>query len=86
VVENKPGGGGTIACAYVAKLPPEGHVMLIAPASFTMGPHLARNPVCDPVSELAPVNLVANVPFVMAGPASLSRAMTGASVGAIVRP
>src|SRR5262249_47218750 len=71
VVENKPGGGGTIAYAYVAKLPPDGHVMLIAPASFTMGPHLSRNPVYDPISEFAPVNLVADVPFVMVVPTSL---------------
>ncbi|MET0732720.1 MAG: tripartite tricarboxylate transporter substrate-binding protein, partial [Casimicrobiaceae bacterium] len=35
VVENKPGGGGNIAYSYVAKSPPDGHVMLIAPASFT---------------------------------------------------
>ena len=35
VVENKPGGGGVIAYSFVAKLPPDGHVMLIAPASFT---------------------------------------------------
>src|SRR6266699_6775312 len=49
VVENKPGGGGTIAYSYVAKSPPDGHLMLIAPASFTMGPHLARNPVYHPV-------------------------------------
>jgi tripartite-type tricarboxylate transporter receptor subunit TctC len=71
VVENKPGGGGTIAYAFVAKLPPDGHVMLIAPASFTMGPHLSRNPVYDPVNEFAPINLVADVPFVMVVPASL---------------
>src|SRR5438093_13194750 len=45
IVENKPGGGGTIAYSYVAKSPPDGHVMLIAPASFTIGPHLSRNPV-----------------------------------------
>src|SRR5689334_25377510 len=44
VVENKPGGGGTIAYSQVAKSPPDGHLMLIAPASFTMSPHLSRNP------------------------------------------
>jgi tripartite-type tricarboxylate transporter receptor subunit TctC len=71
VVENKPGGGGNIAYSYVAKSPPDGHVMLIAPASFTMGPHLSRNPVYDPVTDFAPINLVADVPFVMVVPASL---------------
>src|ERR1700704_1407671 len=74
VVENKPGGGGTIAYSYVAKSPPDGHVMLIAPASFTMGPHLSRNPVYNPVTDFAPINLVADVPFVMVVPASLHRA------------
>src|SRR5687767_5459497 len=36
VVENRTGGGGTIAYQYVAKATPDGHLMLIAPASFTM--------------------------------------------------
>jgi tripartite-type tricarboxylate transporter receptor subunit TctC len=68
VVENKPGGGGVIAYSYVAKSPPDGYVMLVAPASFTMGPHLSRNPLYNPVTEFAPINLVADVPFVMVVP------------------
>jgi tripartite-type tricarboxylate transporter receptor subunit TctC len=71
VVENKPGGGGTIAYQFVAKSPPDGHTMMIAPASFTMGPHLSRNPVYNPITEFAPVILVADVPFVLVVPSSL---------------
>jgi tripartite-type tricarboxylate transporter receptor subunit TctC len=71
IAENKPGGGGTIAYSYVAKSPPDGHIMMVAPASFTMGPHLSRNPVYNPVTEFAAINLVANVPFVMVVPANL---------------
>jgi tripartite-type tricarboxylate transporter receptor subunit TctC len=71
IVENKPGGGGTIAYSYVAKSPPDGHTMLIAPASFTIGPHLARNPVYNPVTDYAAINLVADVPFAMVVPSSL---------------
>ena len=48
VVENKPGGGGVIAYTFVAKSPPDGHLLLITPASFTMGPHLSRNPLLQP--------------------------------------
>ena len=70
VAENKPG-GGVIAYSYVAKSPPDGHVMLIAPASFTMGPHLSRSPLYNPVTEFAAINLVVDVPFVMVVPASL---------------
>jgi tripartite-type tricarboxylate transporter receptor subunit TctC len=71
IVENKPGGGGNIAYSYVAKAPPDGYLLLIAPASFTIGPHLSRNPVYNPVTDFAPINLVADVPFVMVVPASL---------------
>src|SRR4029079_5001074 len=71
VVDNKPGGGGVIAYSYVAKSPPDGYLMLIAPASFTMGPHLSRNPLYNPVTEFAPINLVADVPFVMVVPPTL---------------
>src|SRR5215510_12489255 len=71
VVENKPGGGGTVAYSYVAKSPPDGHLLLIAPASFTIGPHLSRNPVYHPVADFAAINLVADVPFAMVVPASL---------------
>lgn len=71
VVENRPGGGGTIAYQFVAKSAPDGHTMLIAPASFTMGPHLAKKPLFNPVTDFAPINLVADVPFVMVVPASL---------------
>src|SRR5437660_734674 len=71
VVENKPGGGGNIAYSYVAKSPPDGHTMLIVPASFTIGPHLSRNPVYHPVKDFAPINQVADVPFVLVVPATL---------------
>src|SRR5262245_7665564 len=71
VVENKPGGGGNIAYSYVAKSPPDGHTMLIVPASFTIGPHLSRNPVYHPVMDFAPINQVADVPFVLVVPAAL---------------
>jgi tripartite-type tricarboxylate transporter receptor subunit TctC len=36
-----------------------------------MGPHLSRNPVYHPVTEFAPINLVADVPFAMVVPAGL---------------
>ena len=71
VVENKPGGGGTIGYSYVAKSPPDGHILLVAPASFTMAPHLSRNAVYNPVTDFAPINLVIDVPFVLVVPTSL---------------
>jgi tripartite-type tricarboxylate transporter receptor subunit TctC len=69
VVENRPGGGGTIAYQGVAKSPPDGHTLLIAPASFTMGPHLSKKPVYHPVNDYAAITMMADVPFVMVVPA-----------------
>jgi tripartite-type tricarboxylate transporter receptor subunit TctC len=71
VVENRPGGGGTIAYQFVAKSAPDGHTLMIAPASFTMGPHLSKKKLYDPVKEFAAIDLVADVPFVMVVPAAL---------------
>jgi tripartite-type tricarboxylate transporter receptor subunit TctC len=72
VVENRPGGGGTIAYSQVAKSPADGHLLLIAPVSFTITPHLSRNPVFNPLTDYAPINLVADVPFVMVVPPTVS--------------
>jgi tripartite-type tricarboxylate transporter receptor subunit TctC len=71
VVENRPGGGGAIAYTGIARSPPDGYTLLIAPVSFTITPHLARNPTFDPINDYAPINLVADVPFVMVVPASV---------------
>ncbi len=68
VVENKPGGGGTIAYAFLAKAPPDGYTLMVAPASFTMVPHLSKNPGFNPLTDYAPINLVIDVPFVMVVP------------------
>jgi tripartite-type tricarboxylate transporter receptor subunit TctC len=65
VVENRPGGGGTIAYSQVAKSTPDGHLLLIAPVSFTIVPHMSRNPVFNPITDYAPISMVADVPFVM---------------------
>src|ERR1051326_29250 len=71
VGETRPGGGGAIAYTGIAKSPPDGYTLLIAPVSFTMTPHLTKTPTFDPIHDYAPINLVADVPFVMVVPASL---------------
>lgn len=65
VVENRFGGGGTIAYSQVAKAPPDGYLLLIAPVSFTITPHMSKSPAFNPVTDYAPISMVADVPFVM---------------------
>ena len=50
VVENKPGGGGTIAYSQVAKSPPDGYLLLIAPATSI---RVMRPPNRQPQGESA---------------------------------
>jgi tripartite-type tricarboxylate transporter receptor subunit TctC len=71
IVENRPGGGGTIAYAYVEKAPPDGYTLLVVPASFTMVPHLSKNSGFNPLTGFAPINMVIDVPFVMVVPADV---------------
>ena len=71
IVENRPGGGGSIAYQHVAKSAPDGHTLMVAPASFTIGPNLVAKPNYDPVKEFAAVNMVGHVPFAMVVPANI---------------
>ncbi len=51
VVENKPGAGGTIAAAAVARAKPDGYTVALATASpFTLAPHLQPQPY-DPAKD-----------------------------------
>src|SRR5205807_7749735 len=61
VVENRPGATGTVAAEMAAKSPPDGHVMLIVPLTFTVSPSLYKLPY-DPAKDLLPVTLVASAP------------------------
>jgi tripartite-type tricarboxylate transporter receptor subunit TctC len=66
VVDNKPGAGGNLGAADVAKAPPDGHTFLMG----TVGTHginaslYPRLPY-DPVKDFVPVTLVAAVPNVL---------------------
>ena len=54
IVENKPGAGSVIAASAVAKAPPDGHTILIAPSgTLTINPTLYRNLPYDPIKDFA---------------------------------
>ena len=64
VVENRPGASGIVASEMVAKAPPDGHVVLIVPLTFTVNPSLYKLPY-DPLKDLLPVTLVASAPLML---------------------
>jgi tripartite-type tricarboxylate transporter receptor subunit TctC len=60
VVDNRPGAGGNIGTAVVAKAPPDGYTLLIVSNSFTINPSLYKNAGYDAIKEFEPVTLLAS--------------------------
>jgi tripartite-type tricarboxylate transporter receptor subunit TctC len=86
VVENKPGAGGNIGAAEVAKAAPDGHTLLMG----TVGTH-AINPALytkmpyDHVKDFVPITLVAGVPNVLVVNPGLAQRNGIASVADLAR-
>ena len=65
VVENKPGAGGNIGTADIVKAAPDGYNILMASVGpLTINPSL-QNLAYDPLTDLTPIVLVADVPNVL---------------------
>jgi len=66
VVENRPGVGGTLGAAAVAKAPPDGYTMLLATTgTLTVAPNIFKNPGYDPHKSFAPIGRIGIAPFVI---------------------
>ena len=66
IVENRPGAGMQIGTNAVAKSEPDGHMLLVAPSSaIAANVTLYKKLAYDPVTELAPLLLIAHLPFVL---------------------
>jgi tripartite-type tricarboxylate transporter receptor subunit TctC len=64
-IENRPGAGGNIGMAEVARAKPDGYPLLVASSSFVVNPSLyARNPY-DPYKDFAPITLAAASPNIL---------------------
>jgi tripartite-type tricarboxylate transporter receptor subunit TctC len=67
VIENRSGAGGNIGIAAVAQAAPDGYTLGVAAAGvLTVNPYLNRAAMpFDPIKDLAPVTLLAQIPFVL---------------------
>lgn len=71
VVENRPGAGGTVAAAQVAKAAPDGHVAFMLNNGFAVSATMMRALPYDPLADFQPVSMVATMPLVvLTGPKS----------------
>ena len=63
VIDNKPGAGGNLGTALVAKAEPDGYTLLFTiQGPLVTAPLLSKSLGYDPVRDLAPVTLVATSP------------------------
>src|SRR5688572_16255 len=59
VVDNRPGGGGTLATAIVAKATPDGYTLLVHSIAFAMNAALYPKLPYDPIKDVVAVGQIA---------------------------
>lgn len=76
VVENRPGGGGSIGAAQVARASPDGYTLMLASSTFTINAVLQPKLPFDPVKSFTPIALVAKGPMMfVASPGLAARSV-----------
>ena len=65
IVENRPGAGGALGAAEVARSAPDGHTLLLTAGAFVIAPSVFKNPGYDPVKDFAGVAQIAIVPLLV---------------------
>ena len=65
VVENKPGATTTLGAAEVAKAPPDGYTLMLAPAPFVIAPLMYPKLPYDAAKDFTGVALLASSPLIL---------------------
>lgn len=65
LVENKPGAGGAIGAAEVARSPADGYTILLTAGGFVIAPSVLEHPGYDPVKDFVGLSQIAIVPLIV---------------------
>jgi tripartite-type tricarboxylate transporter receptor subunit TctC len=71
IVENKPGAGGTVGTALVAKAAPDGQTVVMAAASHLIAPYLYAKLGYDPQKDFVPAAYVGTASYILMIPAGV---------------
>ena len=66
IVENKPGASGTIGADFVAKAVPDGHTIMVGPASAITAPLLYAKLPYDVIKDLTPITNIGSTSLALA--------------------
>lgn len=88
IIDSRPGAGGNISAAFVAKSPADGYTLyLVVQNVMTVNPFLYANPGFDPLRDFEPVSMVAKISEVLVVHPSLgAKSLTGLVRLAQARP
>lgn len=85
IVENRPGAGTLIAAGAVAKSPPDGYMLLLAPVTtLAIGPSIYKQLPYDTIKDFAPIGLVGSAQFALVANPTL-RSQTLPELIALIR-
>lgn len=65
VIDNRPGAGGTLGAALVARAAPDGYTFLFTSASYVFTPSLYKDLPYDPLKDFRPITMFASSPHIL---------------------
>ena len=80
IIEARPGAGGTIATAAIAKAEPDGYTIMMINDNHALNPSVFKNIPYDSVKDFAPIGFVGSTPLVFAAHPSVAAKDVGSFV------
>jgi len=65
IIDNRPGAGGTLGTAVVARAAPDGYTFLFTSASYTFTPSIIKELPYDPLKDFRPITMFASLPNIL---------------------
>lgn len=65
IIDNRPGGAGSIGAAQVAKADPDGYTLLLMPGTHVLAEYLLKTPPFHPFNDYTPISMLVFAPYVI---------------------
>ena len=72
IIESRPGAGGTLATAAVARAEPDGYTLMMINENHAVNPSVFKNIPYDSVKDFAPIGFVGSAPMALSANARLA--------------